>query len=133
MTTEQILAEIRTLTADQIVETNSGTFSATECQRAVGTGDPRFGEYRVFERLDGTRYTTGCDPKNAPGYARKFSSNRAVSRRARVELLTGALKSAKSAEGQREADIAWLATGWSGYQFIGVEEGQRRIDAMRGK
>ena len=129
MTREQMIAEVAKISEDKLIETNSGTFSAHDCMRAVGTGDPTFGEYRIFERLDGTVYTVGCDPNKAPGYSRRFGGDSAA-RRAKVKALTAALKSAKSIEEKRSSDIAQLARGWWGFQFIGIEEGQRRIASL---
>ena len=55
------------------VETNEGTFGASECCRAVGTGDPTFGNYTIYERVgDGDRRVVGCNPDQAPGYPRIF-------------------------------------------------------------
>lgn len=57
-----------------LVETNEGTYGATECRRAVGCGDPQFGNYHIYARVgDGRRRHEGCDKASAPGYARHFS------------------------------------------------------------
>lgn len=57
-----------------LVETNSGTFGATEACRKTGSGDA--GEYKIFARVgDGKRRVVGYDPANAPGYARHFGTD----------------------------------------------------------
>ena len=126
MTTAQIIAKIAELSQDVLIETNSGTYGAAEACRCTGSGDR--GEYRVYGRMDGSRYTIGTKD-GAPGYARHFKSS-ATANRAQVAALQIALKSSKTAAAQCEADIAELARGWWGYQFIGIAEGQRRIAAM---
>ena len=51
---------------------NAGTFGASECQRAVGTGEAKYGEYQLFVRVgDGRSRVVGCDPAVAPGYRRQ--------------------------------------------------------------
>jgi hypothetical protein len=118
MTTEQILKQIEELSQDTMLATNAGTFGADECCRAVGTGGPRFGTWHTYERLDGTRYSDGADQATAPGYARHLTPISAVARRAQIASL------------KRNALKEQLARGWCGYQFIGIEEGQRRLTAM---
>ena len=50
---------------------NAGTFGAAECQRAVGTGETKYGEYHFFVCVgDGRVRVVGCDPAVAPGYRR---------------------------------------------------------------
>jgi hypothetical protein len=67
-----------------VVETNAGTYSATEALRAVGTSDPAFADYQVLERVgDGRRRRVGANPTHAPGYARYM--HRAISE-ARAKL-----------------------------------------------
>ncbi len=72
MTKQEIKSLIETLSGiEVVVEHNDGTFGATECQRAVGTGDPKYGLYTIYERVgDGKRRVEGCDPAKAPGYSR---------------------------------------------------------------
>ena len=130
MTREQMSAELKRISADKLIATNSGTFSASDCMRAVGTGDPTFGEYRIFERIDGSVYTVGCDPNKAPGYSRRFGGDSSACRRAKMKALTAALKAAKSIEEKRSSDIAQLSRGWWGFRFVGIEEGQRRIASL---
>lgn len=75
MTTTKILQQqADELSAREILtETNSGTYGAAECQRAIGVGDSRYGDYRVYTRVgDGSQRHDGCDKDEAPGYARKF-------------------------------------------------------------
>jgi len=69
------------------VETNDGTFGAEECCRKTGSGDSAFGKYTIYERVgDGTRRVVGCDPANAPGYARVFAAE-INAQRARLSAL----------------------------------------------
>ena len=89
MTTEQ--QEIREAIArmlddEYVVETNEGTFGAAECCRKTGCGDPRYGNYTIYERLDGQRRVVGCEPKKAPGYARKFRDGIAAARKSLAGL-----------------------------------------------
>ena len=86
-----IAAEIKRLSADLLIETNAGTFSADECCRAVGSGDPAHGNYRIYETLAGNRRIVGCDPKDAPGYARRFTHQSPAQRRNEVKRLTALL------------------------------------------
>ncbi len=54
-----------------LVEHNEGTFGSAECCRKTGSGDPAFGHYHIYVRVgDGRERRTGCDPQDAPGYAR---------------------------------------------------------------
>lgn len=70
-----------------IVETNSGTFSAQDAVRTVGTGDPQHAEYRIYERVgDGRQRREGRDPHRAPGYARRFSRELTAARHRLKEL-----------------------------------------------
>lgn len=130
MTTEQILKQIADLTADQLVATNSGTFGASDCHRAIGTGDTARGEWRTYERLDGSRYTTGCSEDRAPGYARYLSPPSLSSRRSQIASLNEAIKSSQAAARQQESQRESLARGWDGYQFIGIEAGKKKLAEM---
>lgn len=131
MTTEQITAKIAELSQDMLVATNSGTYGASECLRATGTGDTKAGEWRTYERIDGTRYTTGANPTDAPGRANRFSPQSAASRREEIAALKLALKTSKTVAQQHESDRTLLAKGWDGpYLFVGIDEGQRRLAAM---
>lgn len=55
-----------------VIETNAGTYGATEAQRATGTGDPKANDYQVWETVTGKREFSGCHKSRAPGYARYF-------------------------------------------------------------
>lgn len=69
-----IQAEIDALTSQEFaVETNEGTYGAAEAARATGTGDPRWNNYTIYEKISGARRVEGCDPAKAPGRARKLS------------------------------------------------------------
>lgn len=81
--------EIAALAAREIaVETNEGTYGASEACRAIGTGDPKFADYTIWERVgDGKRRVQGCDPQRAPGRARKLGlDDMAESRRRLADL-----------------------------------------------
>lgn len=91
-TAEQIRNEINELAEDALISTNSGTFSAEECCRKCGCGDPVFGTCAVYERLDGVRYTTGPGADDAPGYMRQIKHDSAVARRAMIRSLDAELK-----------------------------------------
>jgi hypothetical protein len=131
MTTEQIIKEIADLSKDVAVAHNSGTFSAAECCRATGSGETKSGEWTTCERLDGSRYTIGADPKTAPGYARYSTPMSAAARREEIATLKLALAKSKTAAQEDESKRANLARGWDGYQFIGIEEGERRLAAQQ--
>jgi hypothetical protein len=58
-----------------LTQTNSGTYSAIEAQRAIGTGDPQHADCRVYERVgDGRRRVEGCHPDRAPGRVRHIGA-----------------------------------------------------------
>lgn len=91
-TIAQLEAEIARLSAEKIcIETNEGTFGAEECGRAVGTGDPAYGTYRVMVLVaptadDHPAWRRGPvhvgPPKNvAPGYARRLNTELLAERR----------------------------------------------------
>lgn len=92
MTAEQIIkgieAEIAELSQPYLVETNEGTFGAAECCDKTGCGDPAFGNYRIYESIDGTRRREGLEAgRKAPGYARKMKVPTAKERRQQVKEL----------------------------------------------
>src|SRR5437762_9139963 len=71
------LAAIEVLT-----QTNSGTYSATEAHAAIGVGDPAYADYSIYTRVgDGRTRRVGCDPTEAPGYARRFRQELADAQR----------------------------------------------------
>lgn len=82
-----IEARIAELSKDVLVETNSGTYGDREAIRKVGNADKQFSEYRIVETIDGQRTTYGCDPTEAPGYARKIAVPSAAERRAKITQL----------------------------------------------
>ena len=133
MTIEQMLSKIDELSQDTLIATNSGTFGASECCRAVGTGDTACGEWREYERLDGTRYTRGATVDCAPGYAREFFPLSASVRREKIAAIKEAMKFAKTGAQHAESRRADLARGWDGFRFIGIDEGQRILAAMDGR
>jgi hypothetical protein len=63
------------------VETNAGTYSAQDAVRAIGTADPAFAEYHVYETVGGARRTLGCDPAVAPGRARYINARELAAKR----------------------------------------------------
>jgi hypothetical protein len=86
---ENRIAELR---ADVMIETNEGTFSAQEALKKVGTGDPKFANYRIMESLDGGRRTIGCDPSKAPGRAIRGNVLSASDRRKEISRLENLAK-----------------------------------------
>ena len=74
--TQTLSGRIKTLEASWVlVETNDGTYGADEAYRCVGSGDPRYADYRIYVQVgSGTRRREGCDPKVAPGRPRKFAT-----------------------------------------------------------
>lgn len=78
-----------------LVETNAGTFGAGEAQRAVGTGDPAFAEYRIYERVGGGEpRKVGAEPETAPGYARPIGRDALAAKRAQLSQLRKAIANA---------------------------------------
>lgn len=88
-----IRKKIAEISADALIETNDGTFGPTEAHAKTGSGDPRTATYKVYESLAGARRVVGCDPANAPGYARTMDVQSAASRRAEIEKLQSLAKS----------------------------------------
>jgi hypothetical protein len=82
---------------EESVETNEGTYGAVEARRAVGTGDPVFANYTIWERVgDGTTRVQGCDPDRAPGRGRKYRE--AINaKRAELKSLREQIAAAKKA------------------------------------
>jgi hypothetical protein len=114
-TADQIVEEIKMLSTDEIVATNSGTHSL----------DPQFFTWSVFERLDGTQYTVG-DADSGAGYTRKLKYESAMSRRTAIAALQQLLVTAKTEAQKNKNYVESLNRGWDGYQFVGVAEGARR-------
>ena len=114
---EQIVAEIKSLTEDALVESNDGTHSK----------DPQFFTWRTYEKLDGTRYTVGA---KGEGYTRHHKFESATARRARIASLRILLQKTHTEAHTRDTHIASLNRGWDGYQFVGVTEGQRRVSLI---
>lgn len=72
-----------------LVRTNSGTYSAQEAVRAVGSSAPEHAEYRVYERVgDGRQRTEGCNPHRAPGTTRYLNSSTLGAARKRLAALS---------------------------------------------
>jgi len=95
-TRADIRADIRAAEkAEVLVETNEGTYSAAEAHAAIGTGDPRHANYRVYESAAGARRTEGCDPVRAPGYARRYGAASLAELRRRLAALKAELRTAK--------------------------------------
>ncbi len=119
-TADQIVEEIKMLSTDEIVATNSGTHSL----------DPQFFTWSVFERLDGTQYTVG-DADSGAGYTRKLKYESAMSRRTAIAALQQLLVTAKTEAQKNKNYVESLNRGWDGYQFVGVAEGARRAALVR--
>lgn len=130
-TIEQLKQQIAELRRPVLVETNEGTFGATEAHRACGSGDPMFATYRVWEKIDGTRYRTGLRSDfQAPGYARSIPHDTAAARRGRVARLEIELRAAEQAAKAAATQRERLARGWDGYQFVGVVAGQSKLATL---
>jgi hypothetical protein len=114
---EQILAEIDTLIADALVETNEGTHGGPD-------------NYRVYERLDGTRYTVGPGSARSAGRPRRIAHRGAAARRAGVAALREALAAIDRDEEALEGRKADLARGWDGYRFVGREKAGEILEAL---
>ncbi len=69
----ELETEIRELSQRWVcVGTNEGTYGDSECLRAVGCGDPKFGNCTIYEQVGtGKRRVDGPDPDQAPGYIRR--------------------------------------------------------------
>jgi hypothetical protein len=75
-------AKIALLTRLEVeVETNAGTYSAQDAVRAIGTADPAFADYHVYESVGGARRVVGCDPAIAPGRARRINARELAAKR----------------------------------------------------
>lgn len=83
MSSGHLATAIRQIESEEVsIETNEGTFGATDCQRATGSGDPRYGNYSKIMRIsDGSIRTIGCEPEKAPGYARYSDIGRRLYRK----------------------------------------------------
>lgn len=95
-TRSEIQAEIDTLSnVEHLVETNSGTFGATEACRKVGSGDPMFATRNVYETVGGSKRSTGPDEVDAPGRMRRINANTMSADRKRLANLQAELRRAK--------------------------------------
>lgn len=71
-----------------LIETNSGTFSSVEACAKVGSGDPAFAEYRIYETVgSGERHTTGCNLDRAPGLGRRINAETLTAKRAALAAI----------------------------------------------
>ena len=70
-----------------LVESNEGTWGATEAVRKVGTADPAFANSRLYITLRGHKRREGCARRNAPGYWRHFSDAERKSDREQLRQL----------------------------------------------
>lgn len=94
-TKDSIQAEINALLrVEHMIETNDGTYGASEACRKVGSGDPAFATRRVYETVGGSRRSTGPDEADAPGYMRKINAEDMKADRKRLADLRAALRSA---------------------------------------
>lgn len=97
--TKDIIKSLREIIAPRLVATNSGTFGAVECCAKVGTGDPKYGERRIYETFTGARFVVGCDEDEMPGYLRRFTADESPKiRRQKVNELKRELAIALQAE-----------------------------------
>lgn len=96
-TRQEIQSEIDALLKIEVhVQTNQGTYGATEACRKVGCGDPMFANREVYETVGRTRRETGPDADDAPGYMRPIGRELLNDLRKRLAALRAKLKSAKS-------------------------------------
>ena len=88
MDVREIKAEIAAVSAEWVlIATNSGTYSAVQACSATGSGDPRYNDWRVYERVgDGVTRREGPTEECAPGYARWSRVSLASRRRALADL-----------------------------------------------
>lgn len=119
--------QIENLMADQLIATDAGAHAQPT-------------KVEIFERLDGTRYgiktvngvssICSADAESPDGYMRHLTATSPADRRRQIEHLRAVeIQQAKSAE-VVAARRAELARGWDGYQFIGIEAGQKIAAAM---
>jgi hypothetical protein len=96
-TKAEIQAEIANLEKIEVhVETNQGTYGASEACRKVGTGDPAFANREVYETVGGVRRETGPDEDEAPGRMRKIGHESLSRYRKQLATLKVELKRAKN-------------------------------------
>jgi len=81
-----------------LVETNEGTYGPAEAGRAIGSGDPRHANYRIYETVGGTRRVEGCDPAKAPGRGRRMNGDELRTRRAELAKLREALATGREVQ-----------------------------------
>jgi len=79
------------------VETNQGTYGATEAGRKVGTSDPAFANREVYETVAGTRRETGPSEERAPGRMRRVNAGQMSRLRADLKHLRTRLREIKGA------------------------------------
>ena len=102
-TTTKTVAEleraIRTLEASEIhVQTNQGTYGATEAHRKIGTGDPQFADREVYETVgSGECRSTGPDEDDAPGRMRRIGTDALSDARSELKRLREELKRLRKA------------------------------------
>jgi hypothetical protein len=93
---EQIEQEIKALMGvELLIETNSGTFGATEACHQVGSGDPMFAERKVYETVAGVKRATGPAEDDAPGRMRRINTDSMSEHRSRLANLRKLLRGMK--------------------------------------
>ena len=95
-TKDEIRAEIDNLMKIEVhVDTNQGTYGATEAVRKGGCGDPRFADREVYETVGGDKRETGPDADHASGRMRPIGSKTLSDYRKQVAALRAEMRKAK--------------------------------------
>lgn len=92
--------QIRDLESTEIhVETNQGTYGATEACRKVGCGDPAFADRDVYETVGGgRRRERGPSEDRAPGRMRRINSEAMADLRRKLADLREQLRKARKSK-----------------------------------
>lgn len=77
-----------------LVATNSGTYGAAEAARKCGTGDPRFADHRIYERVGGGKRHEGMDLDRMPGRLRSVGREALKAKRQQLQQLIAERRSA---------------------------------------
>lgn len=88
--------EIDGLTACEVhMETNQGTYGASEACRKVGSGDPYFANREVYQTVGGQRREIGPDQNDAPGRMRSIGHEEMAEKKSRLADLKKQLRAMK--------------------------------------
>lgn len=78
-----------------LVETNDGTYSAAEAQRATGTGLPESNTYRVYAIVGGGTRHDGCAKDRAPGRGRALNRTELAAAQKQLAEIRRQIRAAK--------------------------------------